>query len=60
MISHWVQEEHDRNIIKVFEQLKEHGIKLILDTCHLGLMEIKCFGMNYSKEGMSKDPEKMD
>ena len=45
---------------KSFERLQSHGISLNCVKCHLGMTEIKLFGMIYSTEGMSKDSAKMD
>ena len=60
MIVHGEGEKHDKNLRKVFSRLKEHNITLNYEKCHLGLPQVKWFGMIYSKQGMSKDPEKME
>ena len=60
MIVHREGENHDENLRKVFPRLKEHNITLNREKCHTGLPQVKWFGMIYSKQGMSKDPEKME
>ena len=39
-------------------ELDEHNITLNRGKCNLGAPQVKWFGMIYSKQGMSKDPEK--
>ena len=60
MIMHSEGQKHDENLTKVFTRLEEHNITLNLDKCHLGLPQVKWFYMIYSKQGMSKKPEKME
>ena len=60
MIVHGEGEKHDENLRKVFSRLEEHNITLNCEKCHLGMPQVKWFGMIYSKQGMSKDPEKME
>ena len=58
MIVHGEGEKHDENLRKVFAKLDEHNITLNRGKCNLGAPQVKWFGMIYSKQGMSKDPEK--
>ena len=60
MIVHGEGEKHDENLRKVFSRLEKHNITLNCEKCHLGLPQVKWFGMIYSKQGMSKDPEKIE
>ena len=60
MIVHSKGEKPDENLRNVLARLQEHNITLNLDKCHLSLPQVKWFGMICSKDGMSKDLEKMD
>ena len=60
MIVHGKGKKHDKNLRKVLAKLQEHNITLNSAKCLLGMPQVKWFGMIYSKQGMSKDPEKME
>ena len=42
----------------MLERFREAGLTLRREKCHLGKPEVRWFGMIFSKEGMSPDPEK--
>ena len=44
---------------KVLERLEDYGLTLRKDKCQFGVQEVTWFGMIYSKQGMSPDPEKV-
>ena len=60
MIVHGKGKKHDKNLRKVLAKLQEHNITLNSAKCLLGMPQVKWFGMIYSKQGMSKDPEKTE
>ena len=59
LVVHGVGKEHDIRLEEVLKRLEEYGITLREEKCHLGVQEVKWFGMIYSKHGMSPDPEKV-
>jgi hypothetical protein len=58
VLVHGVGEEHDKRLCTVLERFREAGLTLRREKCHMGKAEVKWFGMIFSKEGMSPDPEK--
>ena len=58
VLVHGVGEEHDERLRAVLERFQEAGLTLRREKCHLGKAEVKWFGMIFSEEGMSPDPEK--
>ena len=58
VLVHGMGEEHDRRLRAVLERFREAGLTLRREKCHLGKSEVRWFGMIFSKEGMSPDPEK--
>lgn len=50
---------HDERLVEALKRLAEHGITLNPSKCKLGQQEVKWFGCIYSRQGMSKDPEKI-
>ena len=42
----------------VLERFRKAGLTLRRKKCHLGKAEVRWFGMIFSEEGMSPDPEK--
>lgn len=51
--------EHVQNLDEVLQRLEEAGLKLNLKKCQFFQEEIKYLGHIISKEGLSKDPEKV-
>ena len=51
-------EEHDIRLRAVLERFRDAGLTLRKEKCYLGVPEVKWFGMIYSEEGMTADPEK--
>ena len=58
VLVHGVDEEHNRRLRAVLERFREPGLTLRQEKCHPGKTEARWFGMIFSKEGMSPDPEK--
>ena len=58
IIVHGKGQEHDKHLDAVLEKLKSHGLTLRAAKCDLGRPEVKWFGMVFSKDGMSPDPDK--
>ena len=52
-------EEQVLRLRKVFEKLREHGLKLSPKKCHLFKEKVKYVGHIISKEGIEPDPEKI-
>ena len=59
VVVHGKGEEHDRNLDAVLKRMEEKGLTLRREKCEFGKSEIKWFGMIFSKDGMSPDPEKV-
>ena len=51
--------EYDENLRKVLHRFKEAGLTLRAEICRLGRKEAHWFGMIFSEEGMSADPDKV-
>ena len=60
LIVHGKGKQHDERLITVLQRLEEHGITLNILKCKLGQPQVKWFGFIFSKQGMSKDPEKVE
>ncbi len=58
VLVHGAGEEHDQRLRAVLERFQEAGLTLRREKCHLGQPSVKWFGMIFSAEGMSPDPEK--
>ena len=52
------EEEHEILLRKVFQKIREAGLKLSPKKCRFFQREIKCFGHVVSAEGISCDPSK--
>ena len=53
------QIEHDRALDNTFKRLFENGLTLNLEKCELNKDKEVFFGVTFSKEGISTDPEKV-
>ena len=51
------QQEHD--LIQVLQRLVDCGLTLGLSKCHFNATSVKFFGVIFTAEGMSPDPEKI-
>ena len=51
-------ETHDLRLRAVLERFREAGLTLRKEKCQLSQTQVKWFGMIYSEQGMSEDPEK--
>ena len=54
------QEERDERLRAVPQRFREADMTWQQEKCHLSRAEVKWFGMIYSKEGMTADPEKVN
>ena len=54
------QENHDNNLSKVLERIKESGLKLNKKKCEFGIREIKYVGHIFSDKGLCIDPSKVE
>lgn len=52
-------EEHLERLQRVFDRLREHGLKLKPSKCHLMREEVQYLGHLVSAEGIRTDPEKI-
>ena len=52
--------QHDERLIQVLKRLRERGITLREEKCCWGQPSVKWFGMQFSCQGMSIDPEKTE
>ena len=52
-------EEHDENLQKTFQAIKESGLKLNKEKCEIKKDKLTYFGHVLSAEGLSPDPEKV-
>ena len=59
LVVHGRGQEHDDRLEKVLERLMEYGLTLRKNKCQFGVEEVIWFGMVFSKQGMSPDPEKV-
>ena len=53
-------EEHDKNLQKTFQVIKESGLKLNKKKCEIKKDKLTYFGYVLSAEGVSPDPEKVN
>ena len=53
-------EEHNANLHKVFERLRENGLTLNENKCELGKSSLELYGYKFSDKGMEIDPKKAD
>ena len=60
LVVHGVGKEHDTRLDRTLERLRDYGVTLRKEKCHLGQREVIFFGHVFSKEGMSPDPEKVE
>ena len=58
ILIHSKKEDHESVLRHTLTTLQIKGVTLRPDKCELGKDEIKWFGMVFSEEGMSPDPEK--
>ena len=49
------QEEHDRIVLEVLQQLEEHDLFIKPEKCSFQVKEVECLGMTISAEGMNDD-----
>ena len=52
------EEEHEEMLEKVFQRIRDAGLKLSPKKCHLFQKKIKCLGHIVSEQGISCDPKK--
>jgi hypothetical protein len=50
-------DEHLQHLRKVFQKIKESGLKLKREKCYFGMTEVKFLGHVIGKEGIKPDPE---
>ena len=53
-----MEEEHEQMLEKVFQRIRDAGLKLSPKKCRFFQKEIKCLGHIVSEEGISCDPKK--
>ena len=51
--------DHDEHLRKVFDVLREHGLSLKPEKCHIGLSELKLLGYIINAQGYRSDPAKV-
>ena len=54
------EKDHYRALNDVFSRLRESGLTLKRKKCEFGKTSIKLFGLNFSDQGISPDPEKVE
>ena len=59
VLVHGKGKEHDENLRKVLQRFREAGLTLRAEKCKMGRKEARWFGMIFSEEGMSADPDKV-
>ena len=59
LVEHGKGKVHDVRLEQVLERLRSYGLTLRKNKCQFGVPEVKWFGMTFSKQGMSPDPEKV-
>ena len=59
VLIHGRGEEHDERVWKVLKRFEESGLTLRQEKCVFGAKEVKWFGMVFTEEGMSADPDKV-
>ena len=52
------EEEHEQMLEKVFQRIRDAGLKLSPKKCHFFQKKIKCLGHVVSEQGISCDPKK--
>ena len=60
LVVHGKGQVHDDRLEKVLQRLMEYGLTLRKNKCQFGVEEVTWFGMVFSKQGMSPDPEKVE
>ena len=60
IVVHGKGQEHDIRLEKVMQRLEEHGFTLNPTKCDLGKQSVEWFGMIFNKQGMSKDPRRVE
>jgi hypothetical protein len=60
LVVHGAGKEHDVRLDRTLERLRDYGLTLRREKCHIGQKEVIFFGHVFSKEGMSPDPEKVE
>ena len=58
LVVHGKGKEHDARLEKVLARLVEYGLTLRKDKCRFGVQEVIWFGMVFTSQGMSPDPDK--
>lgn len=53
-------EEHKERLLKVFDRLREEGLKLSLDKCQFGRTSVSFVGHIVLAEGIATDPSKVE
>ena len=53
-------EDHNRNLKATFQRLRDSGLTLKRSKCIFSQKSIKFFGLVFSEDGISPDPEKVD
>ncbi|XP_058828745.1 uncharacterized protein K02A2.6-like [Topomyia yanbarensis] len=53
------QEDHHRNLVKVFRRLQEYGFTIKAEKCSFGQQQIKYVGHLIDKHGLRPDPAKI-
>ena len=59
VLVHGKGKDHDENLRKVLQRFREAGLTLRAEKCKMGRREARWFGMIFSEEGMSADPDKV-
>ena len=53
-------EDHNRNLKAPFQRLRDSGLRLKRSKCIFSQKSIKFFGLVFSEDGISPDPDKVD
>jgi len=53
------QADHDLAVTRLFQRFQDCGLTLSVKKCQFNLQEIKFFGVIFSEQGMSPDPDKV-
>ncbi|PIO61904.1 hypothetical protein TELCIR_16558 [Teladorsagia circumcincta] len=54
------EEEHNRNVLSLFERIAEYGFKIRMDKCSFAKSEIRYLGFIVDKNGRRQNPQKIE
>ncbi|PIO69207.1 reverse transcriptase [Teladorsagia circumcincta] len=54
------EEEHNRNVLSLFERIAEYGFKIRMDKCSFAKSEIRYLGFIVDKNGRRPNPQKIE